>query len=139
MQRQLNMQFNAGPADHPVSGYIIKDEGEEAGSEPRPGSSHLSKNKGSVRSNDYRSGQYSGYELSRSHKLNKDPIMELQHIIGYQAEKCFNIKWARQEGEKSCIIFTSGGTLIAMDAETNEQKRFFFGHSAPICCFDINP
>jgi hypothetical protein len=25
-----------------------------------------------------------------------------------------------------------------MDAETNEQKRFFFGHSAPISCFDIN-
>lgn len=25
-----------------------------------------------------------------------------------------------------------------MDSESNEQKRFFFGHSAPICCFDIN-
>jgi len=28
MQRQMNMQFNAGPADHPVSGYIIKDDDE---------------------------------------------------------------------------------------------------------------
>lgn len=26
-----------------------------------------------------------------------------------------------------------------MDTETNEQKRFFFGHSAAISCFDINP
>ena len=25
-----------------------------------------------------------------------------------------------------------------MDAETNVQKRFFFGHTEPICCFDIS-
>lgn len=25
-----------------------------------------------------------------------------------------------------------------MDTENNQQKRFFFGHSAPICCFDIS-
>lgn len=48
------------------------------------------------------------------------------------------MKWSRQEGE-NVVIFTSGGTLIAMDTETNEQKRFFFGHSAAISCFDINP
>lgn len=36
------------------------------------------------------------------------------------------------------VIFTSGGTLIAMDTENNNQKRFFFGHTAPITCFDIN-
>ena len=63
--------------------------------------------------------------------------MELKHIIGYQPDKCLNLKWSKQEGE-NVVIFTSGGTLIAMDTETNEQKRFFFGHSAPICCFDIN-
>ena len=28
VQRQLNMQFNAGPADHPVSGYIVRDDDE---------------------------------------------------------------------------------------------------------------
>jgi hypothetical protein len=28
--------------------------------------------------------------------------------------------------------------MIAMDSETNQQIRFFFGHSAPISCFDIN-
>ena len=128
------MQFNAGPADHPVSGYIVKDDDEGT----RGGNSSLSKGHKGTGRTDYRTGQYSGYELNRSHKLNKDPIMELQHIIGYQAEKCYNIKWARQEGEKLCVIFTSGGTLISMDAETNTQKRFFFGHSAPICCFDLN-
>jgi len=91
----------------------------------------------SKKSIDYRGGQYSGYELQRSHKLNKDPIMELKHIIGYQGDKCMNIKWSRQEGE-NVVLFTSGGTIIAMDSETNEQKRFFFGHSAPICTFDLN-
>lgn len=63
--------------------------------------------------------------------------MELKHIIGYQADNCFDIKWSKSEGE-NVVIFTSGGTLIAMDTETNEQKRFFFGHSAPIVCFDLN-
>ena len=24
-----------------------------------------------------------------------------------------------------------------MDVETNEQKRFFFGHSTAVCCFDV--
>lgn len=37
MQQQLNMQFTQGPADHPVSGYIIKDE--EAGPQRTGGSS----------------------------------------------------------------------------------------------------
>ena len=122
MQNALNMQFNKGPADHPVSGFIGHDD---------------ESNMRSKKSTDYRGGQFSGYELSRSHKLNKDPIMELKHIIGYQADKCLNIKWSQQEGE-NFVLFTSGGTIIAMDSETNVQKRFFFGHSAPICCFDLN-
>lgn len=57
-------------------------------------------------------------------------------MIGYSPDKCLNIKWSRVGGE-NVVLFTSGGTLIAMDVETNEQKRFFFGHSAPICCFDV--
>lgn len=73
------MQFTQGPADHPVSGYVIKDE--DNGKRTIPSS-------GGQKSNDYRTGQFSGYELSRSHKLNKDPIMELKHIIGYQSDKC---------------------------------------------------
>ena len=119
------MQFSKGPADHPVNGFIVRDEDEYGGQRRKGGAS------------DYRGGQYSGYDLSRSHKLNKDPIMELKHIIGYQADKCMSLKWSRQEGE-NVVLFTSGGTLIAMDSESNEQKRFFFGHSAPICCFDLN-
>lgn len=47
------------------------------------------------------------------------------------------MKWSRKEGE-NVVVFTSGGTLIAMDSENNDQKRFFFGHSAPISCFDMN-
>lgn len=68
---------------------------------------------------DYRGGQITGHEMSRSHKLNKDPIMELKHIIGYQADKCLDMKWSKQDGE-NVVVFTSGGTLIAMDSETNE-------------------
>ena len=64
--------------------------------------------------------------------------MELKHIIGYSPDKCLTLKWSKFQRENS-VIFTSGGTLISMDVETNEQRRFFFGHSAPICCFDINP
>ena len=73
----------------------------------------------SNKTKDYKSGQYSGYEPQRSSKLNKDPIMELKHVIGYQADKCTSMKWSKQDGE-NIVIFTSGGTLIAMDAETNE-------------------
>jgi len=64
--------------------------------------------------------------------------MELQHIIGYSPEECLDIKFSRVAGE-NVVIFTSGGTLIAMDVESRRQKRFFFGHSAPICCFDVAP
>lgn len=76
-------------------------------------------------------------DLKRSPKLNQDPVMELKHIIGYSPDKCLNIKWSRF-GNENVVIFTSGGTIIAMDVDNNNQKRFFFGHSAPICCFDIN-
>jgi len=71
MQNQLNMQFNKGPADHPVSGFIVQED-EQKGSSKRQAASDT-----------YKGGMYSGYELSRSHKLDKDPIMELKHIIGY--------------------------------------------------------
>ena len=121
------MQFQQAPGDHPVQGYILKDEDNAIQRDQRRSVAQ-----------GYKSGQYSGYELSRSHKLDKDPIMELKHIIGYQASKCQDIKWARLESESNCVIFTSGGTLISMNSENNEQKRFFFGHSAPVCCFDLN-
>mgnify|MGYP000754815335 CR=1 FL=1 len=106
------MQFSAGPADHPVTGFITKDDGEQA--VMRRGAKAATGPKG-----DYKSGQFVGQELSRSHKLDKDPIMELKHIIGYQAEKCLNLKWSRIEGENA-VLFTSGGTLISMDTENNE-------------------
>ena len=61
---------------------------------------------------DYRAGQISGMEMERSHKLNKDPIMELSHVIGYQAEKCTEVKWSRAEGE-NVVIFSTGGSLVA--------------------------
>ena len=86
---------------------------------------------------DYVGGSYIGVDLKRSPKLNQDPILELKHIIGYSPDKCLNLKWSRFQNE-NVVIFTSGGTLIAMDVDNNDQKRFYFGHSAPICCFDIN-
>lgn len=85
----------------------------------------------------YKTGQYvGGIDKKRSPKLNLDPIMELKHVIGYSPDKCKNLKWSRVPGE-NVVIFSAGGTLVAMDAETSEQKRFFFGHSSAICCFDV--
>jgi len=67
---------------------------------------------------DYVSGSYIGTELKRSPKLNQDPILELKHIIGYSPDKCLNLKWSKQPNE-SVVIFTSGGTIIAMDVNQN--------------------
>jgi len=54
MQRQLNMQFNQTPADHPVSGYIIKDEDE---SQPSAGpSGGIQKRSNASRTPDYVTG-----------------------------------------------------------------------------------
>lgn len=65
------------------------------------------------------SGQYIGVDLKRSPKLNLDPVMELKHIIGYSPDKSLNLKWSRLHNE-NVVIFTSGGTLIAMDVDNNE-------------------
>ena len=116
--------------------------GDDVGGDPGAQLGNFSKQQrgimaGTGRSNEYRSGQFSGHDLTRSHKLNVDPIMELKHIIGYQPDMCFDLRWSKQEGE-NVVLFSSGGTMIAMDAESNKQKRFFFGHTAPICCFDLN-
>lgn len=116
MQNALNQQFNKGPVNHPDDKYV--------------------KNETFSRS-EYRTGQFVGQQLAKSPKLQKEPVMELKHIIGYQPDKCKSMKWSKQQGE-NVVIFTSGGTLIAMDTENNNQKRFFFGHTAPISCFDIN-
>lgn len=78
----------------------------------------------------------SAVEVQRSLKLNMDPIMELKHIIGYSPSSCLNLKWSRLAHE-NIVMFSSAGVLISMDVETMQQKRFFFGHSAPICCFDL--
>ena len=93
---------------------------------------------GGLGKGEYVSGQYCGNEFKRSAKLSQDPIVELRHIIGYSPDRCLNLKWARFPSDPNVVIFTSGGTLIAMDVESCTQKRFFFGHSAPICCFDVN-
>jgi len=52
-----------------------------------------------------------------------------------------SLKWsAKRIGNQTenLVLYTSAATLIAMDADTNIQKRFFFGHTEPICCFDIS-
>jgi hypothetical protein len=57
--------------------------------------------------------------MNRSPKMNYDPIMELQHIIGYSPDKCLNLKWSKVPGE-NLMIFSSSGTLITMDVESRE-------------------
>jgi len=43
--------------------------------------------------------------------------MELQHIIGYSPDRCLDLKWSKVAGE-NVMLFSSSGTLIAMDTET---------------------
>jgi len=65
----------------------------------------------------YKIGENQQYELDRSDKINyEDPIMELQHIIGYSPSTCPTVKWSRIPEERA-MIFASGGCLIAMDFE----------------------
>ena len=66
------MQFKPGPADGPVSGFQMRDDDFTIPSRSR-----------GPTATEYRTGMYSGHEMERSHKLNKDPIMELSHVIGY--------------------------------------------------------
>ena len=45
--------------------------------------------------------------------------MELKHVIGYSPDKCLNIKYSKIADE-NMVLFSSGGTLIVMDVDTNE-------------------
>jgi hypothetical protein len=70
-------------------------------------------------SNHYQAGMYIGETSNKGNpKLNQDPIMELKHIIGYSPAKCLNLRWSRIANE-NIVLFTSCGSLIAMDVETN--------------------
>ena len=60
-----------------------------------------------------------GDGVKRSHKLKIDPVMELSHIIGYSPQKCLSLKWSRYPSE-NIVLFTSCGSLIAMDVETSQ-------------------
>jgi hypothetical protein len=50
----------------------------------------------------------------------QDPILELRHIIGYSPDRCLNLHWSRYPNDPNVVLFTSGGTLIAMDLENNQ-------------------
>ena len=85
----------------------------------------------------YHAGQFVGADHRRCQKLLSDPVMELKHIIGYTPSKCSSLKWSQLDGE-NVLIFSANSTLIAMDVESGVQKRFFFGHTKAIKCFDIS-
>ena len=68
----------------------------------------------------YRSQYYGTDIVKRSEKLAyHDPIMELKHIIGYSPDRCATLKWSRILGE-NIMLFTSSGTIIAMDVGLKE-------------------
>jgi WD40 repeat protein len=46
-------------------------------------------------------------------------MIELRHIIGYSPDRCLSLKWSRFPNDPSTVLFTSGGTLIAMDVDSN--------------------
>lgn len=103
-QRQLAMQFKSGPAEGPASGFMVRDDDPV---QRRSGMDHQRATN---------MGRYNRVELDRSDRLNVDPIMELKHVIGYQSDKCTQVRWSRTERE-SVVIFSTGGALVAMDTE----------------------
>lgn len=80
--------------------------------------------------------KYSKESITKSEKVKQDPILELEHIIGYNGQSCKDLQWSKF-GDEKAIIFSTGGTLVSMDIKTNKQ-RFFFGHSESICCFCVS-
>lgn len=132
-KRQIADNENNSNLHNTGRDYIQPDE--QLGFGNNTHSQSLSKDLGTM---PFQTGQYVGEGNRRSAKLSLDPVLELKHVIGYSPnkDKGLNVKWSRIPGE-NIVIFSSGGTIIAMDTETSEQKRFFFGHSAPICCFDV--
>lgn len=53
----------------------------------------------------------------KSPLLQRDPVMDLSHIIGYNTDA--GLKWSKIGGEKT-VIFSSGGMLISMDINTQK-------------------
>lgn len=68
--------------------------------------------------------------------MQVDPILDLEHVIGYNGSTCKDLVWSKQMDERA-VLFASGGTLVSMDVNENKQ-RFFFGHNESICCFALN-
>lgn len=57
--------------------------------------------------------------MKRSPKLQCDPVLDLKHIIGYSPDRCLSLKWSKIVNE-NVAIFSSGGSLVAMQAENYE-------------------
>jgi len=69
----------------------------------------------------------------KSKRLQVDPIMHLDYVIGYTGK---DLKWCPNANEKT-ILYASGGLLVAMNVgkEQNNTQRFFIGHTDLVSCF----
>jgi WD40 repeat protein len=78
-----------------------------------------------------------------------DPLMSLNHVIGYSGNNSRTVKWTKQQSVFTCyprdftqssskfIVYPSGCTLVLMNPVSRKQ-HFLFGHTAPINSLSLN-
>ena len=81
--------------------------------------------------------------------MQPDPLMSLNHVIGYSGNNSRTVKWTKQQSVFTCypreftqssskfIIYPSGCTLVLMNPITRKQ-HFLFGHTAPINSLSVS-
>lgn len=81
--------------------------------------------------------------------LQPDPIMQLEHIVGYNGSYRSNVKWTRRfsdlsqypveftDGATKYLIYPAGNVLVYMNPVTRRQ-HFNLGHTAPISIITVS-
>ena len=72
----------------------------------------------------------------KSNKLEVNPIMKLDSVIGYTGK---DLKWLPSTNEKT-VLYASGGLLVAMSIGKDQEtsQRFFIGHTDVVSCFGFS-
>lgn len=75
--------------------------------------------------------------------MSPDPIIRLEHVIGYNGGRKHNVKWTKddsvfatypagfREGSRKFLIFAAGNTIVLMNP-VNRQQLFLFGHTSVV-------
>jgi WD40 repeat protein len=81
--------------------------------------------------------------------MSPDPILRLEHVIGYNGGRKNNVKWTRddsvfvtypaefREGSRKYLVFAAGNTIVLMNPVTRAQQ-FLFGHTSVVKCLVLS-